>query len=172
MGCVGLIRIICRISRTLFPRTISQRETENASRIGSPPSSFPCSHFYLHYDNSSPAKLFSFPSRTVFRSPTSLRVPTERSGLCFCINMIFLPPRAGVPPVPPLENRAAPPEPPRPYRGIGRWAREAPNPAPAGKYSAGEGCQARAGAPKHSRKHSFCLEFSVLYEIRVLPSLS
>lgn len=103
MGCVGLIRIISRISRTLLPSTVSQRQTENASRIGfPPPPPFPCSHFYLHYDddNCFPAKLFFFPSRTVFRLPTSRRSPTGRSGLCFCINMVFLQPRAGVPPVP------------------------------------------------------------------------
>lgn len=177
MGCVGLIRIICRISRTLFPPNHITKTDRKCQQNRIPPS-FACSHFYLHYDdNSSPAKLFSFPSRTVFRSPTSRRAATGRSGLCFCINMVFLQPGAGVPAVPPSgQSRRAPrAAAPAPQAGSGRWAREAPSPehtSPAGKHPAGEDCRARAGARKHFRKHSFCLDFLVLCEMRILPSLS
>lgn len=174
MGCVGLIRIICRISRTLFPPNHITKTDRKCQQNRIPPS-FPCSHFYLHYDdNSSPAKLFSILSRTIFRYPTTRRAPTGRSPAFVSVLIWFSCSLGrGSRLSPPLENRDAAPAPPSAHGGSGAGRGEPPAPhthAPAGKHPAGEGCQTRAGASKHFPKHSFWLHFLVLYEMCVFTA--
>lgn len=186
MGCVGLIRIICRISRTLFPPNHITKTDRKCQQNRIPPPLFPA-HIFTSIMMIIPLPRNFFPSlpEPYFVPPPPAGPPPDGPAFVSALIWFSCSLERGSRLSPPLENRAAPPEPPgrgprgpgphHPIQAAGARRGKPPAPhthAPAGKYPAGEDCQARAGARKHFRKHSFWLDFLVLYEIRILPSLS
>lgn len=89
MGCVGLIRIICRISRTLFPPNHITKTDRKCQQNRIPPYPSPAHIFTsIMMIIPLPRNFFSFPSRTVFRSPAPAGPPPDGPAFCLCINTL------------------------------------------------------------------------------------
>lgn len=156
MGCVGLIRIIYRISRTLFPPNHITKTDRKCQQNRIPPS-LSSAHIFTsimmiiplprNFSPSLPAPYF------VPAGPT----PPPRDGPAFVSPLIWFSrsPGWGFSPAPQGESRCGPPGAHHPIQGA--W-RGDPPPKPR-THPAGEDCPAAAWARKQFRKHSFWLNF-------------